>query len=134
VCRTPRLFFPRVLHPVLEGGEGDEDAVVPPQVPTGGAVGQSVFDDETDGQPLDPVGVRGPGCGQVGQVGGETTAAASAAVSGERDEEVDGVSGACVAEVVQGACVEGIAAGPAAAVGAGARAAVAGTVFETRLG
>jgi hypothetical protein len=53
-----RLFFPRLLHPVLDGGIRDEDTVIPPQVPTGGAIGQAVLDDEADGQTLNAVGVR----------------------------------------------------------------------------
>jgi len=35
----------------LDGGEGDEDAVIPPQMPAGGLIGQAVLDDEPHGHP-----------------------------------------------------------------------------------
>jgi hypothetical protein len=65
-------FFPPGLHPVPDGGEGDEDAVVAPEVPTGGLIGEAVLDDESDGQGHDPMGVAGPGRGQVGHIGGKS--------------------------------------------------------------
>jgi hypothetical protein len=95
-----RLFFPRCFHPVLDGGIRDEDAVITPQVPTGGTVGQGILDDEEDGQPLDTVGVGGFGCGKGGQVSGEATTATPTTMARERDEEIERPAGACVPEVV----------------------------------
>jgi hypothetical protein len=51
------FFFPSCLDPVLDSGIRDEDAVVTPEVPTGIAVGQAIFDDETDGPLLDAASV-----------------------------------------------------------------------------
>ena len=65
------FFFPGRLDPVLDGGAGDEDAVVAPEVPGGRLVGQAVLGDQADGQILDAAGVLALGPGQVGQVGGE---------------------------------------------------------------
>jgi len=36
-------FSPRSLNPILDGGEGNEDPVVTPEVPTGVAIGQAVL-------------------------------------------------------------------------------------------
>ena len=43
--RACAFFSPR-LHPVLNRRKGDEDAVIAPEVPTRGPVGQAVFDHE----------------------------------------------------------------------------------------
>jgi hypothetical protein len=51
------IFFPSRLDPVLDGGVGDEDAVVTPEKPTGVAVGQAIFGDQTDGPLLDAASV-----------------------------------------------------------------------------
>jgi len=58
-------FFSPSLHPVLNGGEGDEDAVVSPQVPTCRAVGQAILDHDPHGQVNHPVGVL-RGCPETG--------------------------------------------------------------------
>jgi hypothetical protein len=62
----PIFFFPGCLDPVLDGGVGDEDAVVAPKVPAGGLVGQAVFHHQTNSHPLDAAGVQALGQGQVG--------------------------------------------------------------------
>ncbi|SRR5579884_1366952 len=80
---------PRGLDPVLEGGVGDEDAVVTPQVPTGGLVGHAVFGDQTDGPLLDTVGVAAVRQSQVGNIDGEATVTAEAAMARERDHQVN---------------------------------------------
>src|SRR3954468_179932 len=96
-------FFPPGLHPVLDGGEGDEDAVVAPEVPTGGLIGEAVLDDQSDGQGHDPMGVAGPGRGQVGQVGGKEAAAPGAVVLRVGEPDVAGPPGHWIAQVMQGA-------------------------------
>jgi hypothetical protein len=128
-----RHFFPRALHPVLDGGEGDEDPVVTPQVPAGGAVGQRVLDDQAHGQPLHAAGVQAPGRGEVGEVGGEATAAAAAAMPGGGDEQVTGPLGAGIAEVVQASRIQGVSAGAPATARAGPRGVVAGAPVDARL-
>jgi hypothetical protein len=51
------FFFPSRLDPILDGGKGDEDTVVAPQVPTGGLVGQTIFGHQTNSQLLNTAGV-----------------------------------------------------------------------------
>jgi hypothetical protein len=97
------FFSPRCLNPVLDGGVGDKDAVVTPEVPTGVAVGQTIFRDKTDGTPLDAASVQAVGQRQVRDVTGEAAAAVEAAMAGESDNEVNGAVSAGVAEVMQGA-------------------------------
>ena len=43
-------FFPPGLDPVLDRGERDEDAMVSPKAPTGGAIRQGVLHDQLHGQ------------------------------------------------------------------------------------
>ena len=51
------FFFPGGLDPVLDGGKGDEDAVVTPEVPGGGLVGKTIFGNQADGEILDAAGL-----------------------------------------------------------------------------
>src|SRR3954454_2191869 len=69
-------FFPPGLDPVLDRGVGDEDAMVAPQGPFGGAIGEAILDDQADGGVDDPAGVMTARVGQVGGVGLEVLAAA----------------------------------------------------------
>ena len=64
----PRRLFPPGLHPVLDGGEGNKHAVIAPQMPAGGLIGQAVLDDEAHGQGHDAMGVVGFGQRIVGHV------------------------------------------------------------------
>src|SRR5437764_787538 len=80
VCRA--AFFPPGLDPVLDGGVGDEHAMIAPQGPSGTAVGQAVLDDQADGGVDDPAGVVTSGVGQVGHVGVEVPAALGAVMPG----------------------------------------------------
>src|SRR5881409_4503134 len=50
-------FFSPSLHPVLDRGKWDKDAVVAPEVPTCGPVGQAVFDHQPYRQINHAVGV-----------------------------------------------------------------------------
>ncbi len=108
--------------------------MVPPEVPTGRAVGQAVFGDETDGHLLDPAGVLAVGQSQARKVVGKAAATAEAAMTGVGDDQVDGVVGPKVAEVVEGAGAHGIAAGAAATVRAGSRRPVAAAPQDARWG
>ena len=67
-----RLFSPR-LDPVLDRGKGDKDAVVAPEVPTRGPVGQAVLDHEPYRQINHAVGVLTAGWRQIGEVRVEST-------------------------------------------------------------
>ena len=127
-------FFPRRLDPVLDGGVGDEDAVVAPQVPTGGLVGQAIFSDQTDGLLLDAASVLAVGQSQVGNITGEATAAVEAAMAGESDNQVNGVVGPSITEVMEGTGAHGIATGAVATARAGSRRPVAAAPLDARLG
>jgi len=108
--------------------------MIAPQVPAGNSVGQRVLDDQTHGQPLNAAGVQALRRGEVGQVGGEATAAAAAAMPGEDNEQVAGPLGARIAEVVEASRIQGVSAGPPAAARAGPRGVVAGAPLDARLG
>src|SRR5262249_58867607 len=123
------FFSPGGLDPVLDGGEGDEDPVVAPQVPLGRLVRQPVLGDEPDGQVLDAAGVAALGPGQVGQLSREEEVAVGAVMPGEGDDEVDGAAGPWVAQVAQGARGDGVAAGTAATARAVAGLFVAAAPF-----
>jgi len=55
-------------------------------------------------------------------------------MSGVGDEQVDGTSAAGIAQVMQGACGDGVAAGAATTVGAATGGIVAGAVFQAGFG
>src|SRR6266853_1547416 len=96
----PSFFFPSRLDPVLDGGVGDEDSVVAPQVPAGGLVGQAVLGDKTDGPLLDTTGVLAVRQSQIGDVDGEATATAKAAMPREGDDQVNRAVGPSIPDVV----------------------------------
>ena len=100
--RPATFFFPGGLDPVLDGGPGDEDAVVAPEVPGSGLVGQTVLGHDADGAILDAARVLALGPGQVGGVGGEVVVAVWAVMPGEGDDEVDGAASAGVAALAAG--------------------------------
>ena len=108
--------------------------MVTPEVPTGGLIGQAILGHQADGQFLNAAGVVALGQGQVGQVGGEVEVAVTAVVAGESDNEVHGVAGTRVAQVVQGPRRNGVAAGAKAAAGATTGLVVTAAAFDTGLG
>jgi hypothetical protein len=61
-------FFSPGLHPILERGKRDKDAVIAPEVPTRWTVGQAVLDHEPHGQVHHAVGVLTAGWCQIGEV------------------------------------------------------------------
>jgi hypothetical protein len=128
------FFSPGRLHPILDGGPGDKDAVVTPEVPTGCSVGQAVFGNKTDSQLLDAAGVQAVGQRQVGHVTGEATTAVEAAMAGESDDQVNGAVRAGIAEVMEGTSAHGIATGAVTTAPAGSRRPVATAPFDARLG
>jgi hypothetical protein len=127
-------FFPPGLDPVLDRGEGDEHAVVAPQGPFGGAVGQAVLNHQADGGVDDPPGVVAAGVGQVGHVGVEVLAALRAEVPGVEHNKVAGPTGEGIAEVVEGTAAPTIAVGAVAAPRAGPAAIVAAAEADVGLG
>jgi hypothetical protein len=93
--------------------------MIPPKVPTGGAVGQSIRDDQLRGQIDDGVGVVAAGRGQVGRadVGVIATLQAAMLRVGQVDDK--GPLGDEIAEVVERAPDLVIPVGAAYATGAG---------------
>src|SRR5512135_788090 len=131
-CRA--AFFAPGLDPVLDRGVGDAHAVVAPQGPSGGAVGQAVLDDQADGGVDDATGVVAAGVGQGGHVGVEVLAALRAEVPGVEHDEVAGPTGEGIAEVVEGAAAPTIAVGAVAAPWAGPAAIVAAAEADVGFG
>jgi hypothetical protein len=70
-------FFPPRLYPVLNRGERDKDTMVTPQVPTGGPIGQTIFDPQADGGVHHAKSVMGVGQGQIQHIGVEIVSTGS---------------------------------------------------------
>jgi len=85
----------------LDSGERDKDAVVAPQMPTGGLIGQAVLDDESHGQGDDAMGIMGPRHGVVGHVCVEVFAAVGAAMLGIHEVNVARAPGNQISHVVK---------------------------------
>jgi hypothetical protein len=85
----------------LDGGVGNENAVIAPQVPTGGLIGQAVLDDESHRQGDDPMRVMGFGHGVVGHVRVEMFPAMRATMLGVNEVDVAWPTGNQIADVVQ---------------------------------
>src|SRR5215475_12394478 len=66
--RRACVFFSPSLDPVLDRGKRDKDAVVSPEVPTRGPVGQAVFDHQPYRQINHAVGVLTARWCQIGEV------------------------------------------------------------------
>ena len=127
-------FFPPGLDPVLDRGPGDEDAMIAPEAPTGGLVGQAIFGDQADGYGDDPLGGMAAGCGQVGGVGIEVLAALRAVVLRVGQDEIARPAGDEVAEVVECASEDPIAVGTMATTRARTSPEVAAPMTDLRLG
>src|ERR1035437_343628 len=94
-------FFPPSLHPILNRGVWHKDAVVPPEMPTGCAVGQAVFHHQTHRHRDDTVGVVALGQSQVRHVHVEVALALTAKMLRVRNEKITRPLPHQVAEVVQ---------------------------------
>jgi hypothetical protein len=132
ICRV--AFFPPGLDPVLDCGRGDEDAVLTPEAPTGGAIRSTVLDDPPDGRVDDAAGGVTAGVGQVGPVGIEVPATAGARVLGGDQDEVAGPPGEGIAEVVEGPSGPTIAVGAMATARAGAPPVISALAADLGLG
>lgn len=108
--------------------------MVAPQVPRGGAVVQAILGDQTDGHVLDAAGVLTVGQSQIGEIDGEAAATAGAAMAGESDHQIDGVTGPGVTEVMHGAGAHDVATGAVGTARAASRGPVAAATLEARLG
>jgi hypothetical protein len=132
ICRA--AFFPPVLDPVLDRGEGDEHAMVAPHGPTRGAVGQAVLDDQPHRRVDDPARVVTAGRGEVGGIDVEVLAAACAVMLGSQQYKIAGPAGEGVAEVVEPAADEPVTIGAMAAVRARPLAVIAAADTDVGLG
>src|SRR5262245_32018252 len=132
ICRA--AFFPPGLHPVLDGGEGDENPMVAPQVPTGGLVRQAVLDDEPHGQRDDAVRVAGLGQRVLGGVRREVAAAAGAVMLRVDEVEVTRSGRDQVPQVVKDAREDTVTRAPLAASRAGLVFEVAAAANDFGLG
>src|SRR5499426_1025615 len=81
-------FFPPSLTPVLDGGKGDKDAVVAPEVPACRAVGQPVLDHEPYRQINHTVRILTARRRQIGEVRVKVLAALRTVVLRIRDHEI----------------------------------------------
>jgi hypothetical protein len=87
----------------LDGGEGDKNPVIAPQMPTGDLIGQAVFDHQPDCQGNDAMGVVGFGQSIVGHVRVKELAALGATVPRVNELDVARPGGNQVADVMQDA-------------------------------
>jgi hypothetical protein len=127
-----RFFFPGGLDPVLNRGPGNEDSVVTPEVPTGRAIRQSVFDDHANGRLLHAEGIMALRQRQVGHVGVEGASASEAAVFGVGNHDVDRASGASVAEIMESPGSHVTTRRRASAARTGATSRIAASVLDMR--
>jgi hypothetical protein len=97
-------------------------------------IGQAIFSDQTDGPLLDTASVPAVRQSQLGDIDGEATATAEAAMAREGDDQVNGAAGPGITEVVEGTRAHGIAAGAAATARAASRRPVAAAPLDPRLG
>jgi hypothetical protein len=95
----------------LDRGKGDKHAVIAPEVPTGGSVGQAIFDHHPYRQVNHAVGVMAPGGGEIGQIDVEILLTSRAMMRRIRYQEVNRATGGEIAEIVQDALVGFVARG-----------------------
>jgi hypothetical protein len=72
----------------LDGGEGDENPMIAPQMPAGCLIRQAILDDEAHGQRNDAMGVMGFGQSLVGHVSVEVFATCAAVMLGVGDMNI----------------------------------------------
>ena len=109
-ARTPSRYFPVTccsaffspgLHPVLDSGEGDEHAVVSPEMPTGSTVRQTVLHDQPHCQRDDAMRVVTLGECQLGRVCVEVALTFAAIVLRVSETNVPRASADQIPHVVQ---------------------------------
>src|SRR5499427_9086061 len=98
--RACAFFSPR-LYPVLNRRKGDEDAVIAPEVPTRGPVGQAVFDHEPYRQLNHAVGILTARWRQIGEVRLKVRAALRTVVLRIGDHEIPRTPQVEIPQVVQ---------------------------------
>jgi hypothetical protein len=106
--------------------------MVPPEMPGGSSVGQSVLDDEAHSQGDDPMRVATTDGSEVGHVGVKVEPTALAAVLGVHQMDIARPVAREAADVVKDAMPEIVTIAAAPAARAGPSAVVAGAPFDTR--
>jgi hypothetical protein len=96
----PCAFFSPSLDPILDRGKGDKHPVITPQMPTGGTVGQVIFDHQTHRQLDHPMGIMTAGWGHIGQINVEMPTASGAVMRRVRHQKINGVTRGQIAQVV----------------------------------
>src|ERR671936_2712535 len=94
-------FFPPGLDPVLDRGKRDKDAVVAPEVPTRGPVGQAVFDHQPYRQSKHAVGVLSAGWRQIREVRVKVLATLRTVVLRIGNDEIAWTPEVEIAQIVQ---------------------------------
>src|SRR5215510_1583109 len=95
-------FFSPSLDPVLDGRKRDKDAVVAPEMPTRGPVGQAVFDHQPHRQINHAVGVLTAGWCEIGEVRIEVLATLGAVMLRIGDHEISRTPQVEITQVVDG--------------------------------
>src|SRR6266542_5649671 len=90
ICRS--AFFPPRLDPVLDGSVGHKDAMVSPEVPTGGTIRQAILDDHAYRQGNDAMRIVTSWRCQVRHVGVEILFALGAIVLRVPEVDIAGTS------------------------------------------
>jgi hypothetical protein len=93
--------------------------MIAPQVPTGGTVGQAIFNHHTHGQVDHPIRVMTAGWGSIAQIDVEILLTVRTVMRRVGHQEVNRVTGAEIAKVVQGPLVGFVARGELATARAG---------------
>src|SRR5262249_52944043 len=99
--RRACALFPPSLYPVLDGGKGDKDAVVTPEVPARRTVGQAVLDHEPDRQSHHAVRVLSAGWRQIREVRVKVLATLRTVMLRIRDDKIPRTPEVEIAQVVQ---------------------------------
>jgi len=84
----------------LDGGEGNENPMIPPEMPTGTAVGQTIVDDESNGKFNDSVRVIGLRRSEVSHINGEECLTFTTVVKGVSHDDFDRATGKGIAELM----------------------------------
>jgi hypothetical protein len=96
----------------LDGGEGNKNPMIAPQVPAGGLIRQAVLDDEAHGQRNNAMGVAGFGQRVFGRVRREVATALGAVMLRVDEMEVTRSGGDQVPHVVKDAREDTVARAP----------------------
>src|SRR5512144_3157770 len=98
--RACAFFSPR-LDPVLDRGKRDKDAVVAPEVPTRGPIGQAVLDHQPYRQIHHAVSILTAGWRQIREVGAKVLATLRTVMLGIRDEQITRTPHVEIAQIVE---------------------------------